>query len=134
VSQTPKLPWADDVDDDHYSDAYDYLSLHWLPAQAGPAVQALREAPVVKYHPGDLLRAANLQPVGLDDAGVRREIAKAIADGHFQPALVVNLQHGVVVADGLHRLSAALHLAPFQKARIKLGPSPKDAFEDAPER
>lgn len=124
----PKLPWTDDVDDDHFDDAYDYLSLHWLPKQAGLAVEALRKADVVKFHPEDLLRAANLDPVGLDDAEVRREIARALADGHFQPALVINLPQGVVIADGYHRLSAAVHLGPKQKAHVKLAPSAREAF------
>lgn len=127
--QFPKLPWADKVDDDHFSDAYDYLSLHWLPAQAGPAVEALRNAPIEKFHPGDLLRAADLDPLPLNDAQVRREIARAIADGHFQPVLVINLKHGIVIADGYHRLSAAYAMAPLDKAHVKLAPSPKDAFE-----
>lgn len=124
----PKLPWLDEADDDHFDDAYDYLSLHWLPRQAGPAVEALRHAGVVKYHPGDLLRAAGLDPLRLDDPLVRREVAKAIADRGFQPVLVVNLPEGVVIADGLHRLSAAYALDPRGKAHVKLAPSSKDAF------
>lgn len=124
-----KLPWGDKVDDGHFDDAYDYLTLHWLPAQAGPAVAALREADVVKYHPGDLLRAADLQPLSLDDALVRREIRKAIGDGEFQPVLVINLPQGVVIADGYHRLSAAYALAPKEKASALLAPSSKEAFK-----
>lgn len=124
-----KLPWADTVDDDHYDDAYDFLSLYWLPAKAGPAVAALRDAEIVKHPPGDVLRAAGLEPLPLDDAGVRREIRKAIDAGAFQPALCINLPAGVVVADGLHRLSAAYALAPHDPAHLKLAPSAKEALD-----
>ena len=124
----PKLPWAKDVDDDHYSSAYDYLSLHWLPQQAGPAVQALRDADLQHYQPGDLLRAAGLEPKPLNDALVRRELIRAIRDGQLQPILCINLPQGIVIADGLHRTSLAYALAPWHKMPLKLAPSAKESF------
>lgn len=124
----PKLPWGDKIDDDHYDDAYDYLSLHWLPAQAGPAVNALRAASLVHFYPGDLLRAAKLEPLGLDDTGVRRELTKALSDGEIEPLLCINLKHGIVIADGFHRASLAYHLAPFHKVPLKLAPSERDSL------
>lgn len=124
----PKLPWADEVDDDHYDAAFDYLSLHWLPAQAGPAVIALREAGISEYLPSDLLRAAGLKPWPLDDAQVRRELVRALRDGHLQPILCVNLPQGIVIADGTHRASAAYHLAPLHKMPVKLAPSATKSF------
>lgn len=126
------LPWADDVDDDHYGSAYDYLSLHWLPKQAGPAVEALRKASLVKFQPGDILRAAGLPALPLDDTQVRRELLRALNDGKIQPILCVNLEHGLVIADGYHRVSFAYHLSPFRKMPLKLAPGPREAFGDAP--
>lgn len=124
-----KLPWADDVDEAHFDAAYDYLSLHWLPAQAGKAVKALRAADLVHFAPGDLLRAAALPPLPLDDTAVRRELVKAIDDGQLQPLLCINLPEGIVIADGYHRCSLAYALAPFHKASLKLAPSETEAFQ-----
>jgi hypothetical protein len=128
VTKGPKLPWGKDVDDAHYDAAYDYLSLHWLPKNAGPAVQALRDAGIERHMPGDVLRAAQVDPRPFDDTRVQQEIVKALNDGEFQPALVINLPEGVVIADGTHRLSAAYHLAPTRKATLKLAPSAKEPF------
>jgi hypothetical protein len=128
IPKIPKLPWDDTVDDGHYSDAYDFLSLYWLPAQAGPAVAALRDADIVHFHPGDLLRAAELPPLPLSDEGVHRELVKAIRASEITPILCVNLPERIVIADGYHRVSLAYALAPFEKIPLKLAPSPKAAF------
>lgn len=128
MTKIAKLPWSDDVDDDHYSSAYDFLSLYWLPAQAGPAVKQLRSAELVKFHPGDLLRAAELPPLPLTDEGVHRELVKAIRASGITPILCINLPERIVIADGYHRTSLAYALAPFEKIPLKLGPSPKEAF------
>lgn len=129
MSKQPKLKWLDQPDPRTFDDAYDFLSLHWLPAQAGRAVEALRAAEIVKYRPGDVLRAGCLLPLPLNDPQVEREVAKAIGQGGVSPPLCIQLPQGLVVADGYHRLSAAYHLAPQEKAPVKLAPSVKDAFK-----
>ena len=128
MTKIPKLPWGESIDDDHYAAAYDFLSLYWLPAQAGPAVEALRDTDVVKFHPGDLLRAAELPVLPLSDDGVQRELVKAIRASSITPILCINLPERIVIADGYHRTCFAYHLAPFEKIPLKLGPSPREGF------
>lgn len=130
MKKFPPLPWGDDVDDEHFDAAFDYLSLHWLPAQAGPAVKALRKADFVRFQPGDVLRAAKLPALALEDTQVRRELSRALADGKITPILCVNLPEGLVIADGYHRASFAYHLAPFDKMPLKLAPSARSSFDN----
>ncbi len=120
-----KLPWAADVDPRDYASALDFLSLYWLPDRAREAVAALREAPMVEYLPGDVLRAAavaepGLTPLPLDDPGVKRELVRALEQGQISPILCINLDRGMVIADGHHRASLAYALAPFRKIPMRL--------------
>lgn len=120
-----KLPWNTDLDDEHYQAAYDFLSLQWVPDLADDVVKQLRAAPISKQNPGDLLRAAGLDPLPLTNNGVMQEVRKAIVDGHLHAVLCVNLPEGIIIADGYHRLSAAVALSPFHKAPLKLAGAEK---------
>ncbi len=115
-----KLPWLDDVDDDHYAAAEDYLSLLMNPATAASAIGNLRDQKIVKHLPGDLLRAACLPILPLDDEGVKREIRKALKNRGFQPLLYLQRAGDLICADGYHRTCAAYHLAPFRPVLLKL--------------
>ena len=121
-----RLPWADEVDPDHYDDAFDYLSLHWSSDRAREAVDALKEAAIIEHLPGDILRAA-ISPAGgpvtllpWDDPGLRRELIRILDGGQIKPILCVNLQQGIVIADGFHRTSLAYHVATLRKMPLKL--------------
>lgn len=129
----PKLPWGDDVDDDHYEDALDYLSLLWTPERAEPVVDRLRDASLVKEAPSDLLRAAGLPPLPPDNLGVVQEMRKALIDAEITPLLVVNLPHGIIIADGYHRTSMAYHLAPFHKVPLKIEDATAEERGDDPD-
>lgn len=125
----PKLPWADDIDDKHYDNADDFLSLQWTPERAAPVIDRLRDQGFSKNRPGDLLRAAGLEALSLDDNGVVQELRKALIDGELMPLLVVNLPKGIIIADGYHRCCAAYRVAPFHKVPLKIVDAKPEEFD-----
>lgn len=125
----PKLPWASTPQERHFDDAYDYLSLFWNPKAAQAALANLRNATAIGYHPGDLLRAAGVHPLPLDNPGVVREILRMVEDQMVAPVLAVKTVTGVVIADGCHRTSMAYRLSPFHNAMVVLAPSAREAFD-----
>lgn len=108
------LPWADHVDPADFDAAVAYLSLRWTPDIARPIIDSLRDTPISTALPGDLLRAGRVDALPLHDAGVVREIRRILFEGHIGPVLIINLEKGLEIADGYHRISLAYGLAPFE--------------------
>jgi hypothetical protein len=110
---TPGLRWLDDVAERDFAAAEAYLSLRLDRAQVDHLEKGLRAAKVTERRANDILRACRLDPLPLDDPGVKRDLLKAVSGEKLSPILVVTFRDGADIADGYHRASLAYHLNPF---------------------
>jgi len=102
--------WKDEPEEQDYPAARSYLSLLIDPSEAKKTAKALADKPhASRYHAKDLLRAAGLPLLPLDDPEVAKDLAKVKAGTKLSPVLLVR---GVPlwVADGYHRICASYHL------------------------
>jgi hypothetical protein len=102
--------WMDKPEKQDYPAARNYLSLLVDPREARRAAKALAEAPEsAHYMAKDLLRAAGLPLLPLDDPEVAKDLAKVKAGTKLSPVLLVR-GDPLWVADGYHRVCASYHL------------------------
>jgi hypothetical protein len=118
------LRWLGDVADHDFDAALAYLSLKLDANQAVAVVGRLRRAQVTRRRANDILRACALQPLPLDDPGVRRDLLNAVSGKRLSPVLVVSSGKGGDIADGYHRVSLAYHLNPFGAVPLRIGAAP----------
>jgi len=108
TSYRPK--WRDDVDNDDYIAALDFLSLVMESDIAAISVDQLRDQNVIiKRKAKDLLRAAQLPLLGRTDEYVMPELVKIATGVRLSPVLYLrgnNARHAII-ADGYHRICAA---------------------------
>jgi hypothetical protein len=114
------LRWLKDVADHDFDAALSYLSLRYNEAKAASMVDALRKAKVTTRRANDILRACDREALSLDDPGVRRDFAKAVAGNKLSPVLFV-AGKDIDIADGYHRVSLAYHLNPFGNVPLRIG-------------
>lgn len=117
---TPGLRWLDDVAEHDFAAAGAYLSLRLDRAQVDHLEKALRAAKVTERRANDILRACRLDPLPLDDPGVKRDLLKAVSGEKLSPILVVTFREGADIADGYHRASLAYHLNPFGDVPLRI--------------
>jgi hypothetical protein len=117
---TPGLRWLDDVADHDFEAAEAYLSLRLDRAQVDHLEKGLRAAKVTERRANDILRACRLDPLPLDDPGVKRDLLKAVSGEKLSPVLVVTFPQGADIADGYHRVSLAYHLNPFGDVPLRI--------------
>lgn len=108
-----RVHWKAEPDDHDYPAAADYLALLAPPDTVDALTTALRAAPIVTKKAKDILRAAGLPLLPVDNPHVKSDLAK-IADGKpLSPILLVrgDLTTGVPlqIADGYHRVCASYH-------------------------
>jgi hypothetical protein len=114
------IRWKAAVAASNYAGALAYLSLRYDTPRARATVKALRDADLTRRRANDILRAARLEPAPLDDPGVLHAL-RHVAKGHsLSPVLIANLELGVDIADGYHRVSLTYHLDPFAAVPCKL--------------
>ena len=106
--------WKDEPEDHDYPAAEAYLTLITDPKHAEDLASDLRTAPLVHQKAKDILRAAGLVLLPIDNAHVKADLAK-IKDGkHLSPILLIrgNIATGtpLQIADGYHRVCASYHL------------------------
>ena len=102
--------WKDKPEKQDYPAARSYLSLLVHPSEAKKTAKALADEPgVARYKAKDLLRAAGLPLLGLDDPEVAKDLAKVRAGRKLSPVLLVRGEP-LWVADGYHRICASYHL------------------------
>ena len=118
------LQWLDDVAAHDFDAALAYLSLKFDKKQAVAAIGRLRRAAVTRRRANDILRACSLEPLPLDDPGVRRDLLNAVSGKRLSPVLVVSTGDGRDIADGYHRVSLAYHLDPFGDVPLRIGAAP----------
>lgn len=97
-----KPTWAAEPTDDDVADATWYLTLL--------GVLALDVDPVQRVYPAkDLLRAAWLEPLPKDNAGVRKWSARLHDGAEIPPVLLLvgTLDRPLILAEGYHRVCAA---------------------------
>ena len=102
--------WKDDPEKQDYPAARSYLSLLVDPSEAKKTAKALADDPdAAHYKAKDLLRAAGLALLPLDDPEVAKDLAKVKAGTKLSPVLLVR-GDPLWVADGYHRICASYHL------------------------
>ncbi len=111
----PTELWRQTPAEHDYPAAANYLGLIADDHVVNSIVAALRDAPVIHYRANDLLRAARLELLPLDDARVKVDLAKVITGEALSPVLVVRgdvlHDYPLTVADGYHRICASYHLS-----------------------
>jgi hypothetical protein len=102
--------WKDQPEKQDYPAARSYLSLLVDPGEAKKAAKALADDPdAASYKAKDLLRAAGLPLLPVDDPEVAKDLAKVKAGTKLSPVLLVR-GDPLWVADGYHRICASYHL------------------------
>jgi hypothetical protein len=109
-----KEHWKDEPEEHDYPAAHDYLTLVLSEPAAIAAVAALRAAPLERRKAKDLLRAARLDLLPIDNVHVAKDLKKVKDGDQLSPVLLVRgrASSGValIVADGYHRICASHHL------------------------
>ena len=108
--------WETTADKDNARDASRYLAMYKTQKNADRIVDDLKAGALVTFKAKDILRAACLPPVALDNQHVQAALG-LIADG--VPLTPVYLLRGklkggvpVCIVDGYHRISAAYYTDP----------------------
>ena len=102
--------WKDEPEEQDYPAARSYLSLLVDPGEAKKTAKALGDEPdAARYKAKDILRAAGLPLLPLDDPEVAKDLAKVKAGTRLSPVLLVR-GDPLWVADGYHRICASYHL------------------------
>ncbi|MDQ1246179.1 MAG: hypothetical protein QG597_546 [Actinomycetota bacterium] len=107
--------WRDEPAKHDYPAAGNYLGLIADDDTVKFLVDALEKAPVVHYRANDLLRAARLDLLPLDDTSVKTDLRKIILGTPLSPVLIVRgdvlHDYPLTIADGYHRTCASYHLS-----------------------
>jgi hypothetical protein len=113
--QFPEVKWKKTPDDHDYPAAANYLSLIASPHDANDLADKLSKADIVMFKAKDILRAARLDLLPLDDDHVKLDLQRVVTGIALSPVLLVrgDLSKGVPaqIADGYHRVCASYHLS-----------------------
>ena len=105
--------WKSAPDEHDFPAAAKYLSLLARKARVKSLVKALRRAPQTHHKAKDVLRAAGLPLLPVDNPHVASDLAKIRAGTPLSPILLVrgDLVTGqpLQIADGYHRVCASYH-------------------------
>jgi hypothetical protein len=108
------LRWAEVPDEHDYPAAALYLSLVAIPDLADALSASLAKAPEVHQHAKDILRAARLPLLPVDDPEVAKDLKRVRKGTALSPILLVrgDFVSGrlLQIADGYHRVCASYHL------------------------
>jgi hypothetical protein len=112
AAEPPAFRWKPTIGKASLRAAEDYLTLCYPPVQAARLLELLKDGEIVTRRADDILRACRRDPAPADDPRVK-DVTERMADGKaLSPALVVISSRGPDIANGEHRLSAALHADP----------------------
>ena len=115
-----KIRWAKDVAEHDYASAEAYLSLRFDERRATKIVARLRKAELTTRRANDILRAAGLEPVSLEDPGVIKDLIKVVEGKELSPVLVVPGDERPDVADGFHRVSLVYRIDPYGDVPLRI--------------
>ncbi len=122
AKSTPTMPtplievrWRAKPAKHDYPAAAHYLSLIADPKTVDKLVDALQKQPVIEARANDILRAARLALLPLEDPSVRRDLGKLTAGESWAPVLLIRgdvlRDFPLTIADGYHRVCASYHLS-----------------------
>lgn len=124
-----QLLWLGDVVAHDFPSAANYLSLIADGRTVADIVKALEKASIEMHRANDVLRAARLSLLPLDDPSVKRDLAKVLLGGQWSPVLVVRgdilSDAPLTIADGYHRVCASFHLSEDTYIPCKIVDLPK---------
>ena len=103
------VTWLDAPEDHDYAAAADYLSMIAEEPAVTGTVAALQSAETVFRKAKDILRAARLKRLPVDNPHVRTDLARIGAGKKLSPILLVrgSDSHPLQIADGYHRVCAS---------------------------
>ncbi|GAA2786102.1 hypothetical protein H7J51_13565 [Mycobacterium crocinum] len=103
------VKWLDDPEAHDYDAAADYLSMLAEEDTVRATVQALESAKPVYRKAKDILRAARLTVLPVDNPHVKSDLAKIEAGKKLSPILLVRgtAADAMQIADGYHRVCAS---------------------------
>ncbi|KLN72674.1 MULTISPECIES: hypothetical protein [Rhodococcus] len=114
-------------DEHDYPAARDYLQLGATPVQVQALVYALETATLVSKKAKDILRAAGLPLLPVDNPHVAADLLKIRKGIALSPILLVqgDFRAGVPaqIADGYHRVCASYHVDENTAIPAKIAPS-----------
>jgi hypothetical protein len=114
MSKSRSIKWSNAPAEHDYPSAASYLRLVATAAQVAQLTDALAAASTVQQHAKDILRAARLPLLVVDDPDVAKDLKRVNAGTALSPILLVrgDLVMGVPmqIADGYHRVCASYHL------------------------
>lgn len=105
------IQWLSAPEQHDYPAARSYLSLLLSPKEVDELISRILEAETTLYKAKDILRAAKVKALGVENRHVERDLKKIKNDEPLSPILLVrgNLSIGTLltIADGYHRVCAA---------------------------
>jgi hypothetical protein len=108
-----QVTWKDEPEDHDFPAASDYLMLLSAPADVDGLVQRLRDAPTGHWKAKDILRAAGLPLLPVDNPHVASDLRKIHDGKELSPVLLVRgdlvTGRALQVTDGYHRVCASYH-------------------------
>jgi len=111
---TSNISWLSQPEDHDYAAAKNYLELVLpgkIPAQLS---QALLKSSMSIFKAKDIIRASRLPHLAADNKHVSHDLEKVEKGKPLSPILLVRgdarYGHDLIIADGYHRVCAALHL------------------------
>ena len=123
------VKWAEAPAEHDYPAAASYLRLLAPAADVETLTALLAEAPVVRQHAKDLLRAARLPLLPADDPEVRKVLKKVAHGRRLSPILLVRgdlrSSQPLQIADGYHRVCAGYHLGEDTEIPCRLVEPPQ---------
>ncbi len=114
MSKSAKLVWAACPAEHDYPAAASFLRLLGSAAQAEVLTALLSQAPTVQQHAKDILRAAALPLLPVDDPEVAKDLKRVARGIELSPILLIQGELSTAmplqIADGYHRVCASYHL------------------------
>ncbi len=108
----PRVAWSKTVEAEDFDAGQRYLELLFPPAKASALVRRLKETSVRAFPAKDVLRASELDLLSPKDPDVAKQLKKIAKGKALSPLLLVRESgHArLIVADGFHRLCAAVNV------------------------
>ena len=111
-SRPPQIRWLDEPEEKDYAAASSFLSMVLSPSALPAVIAGLHGAPAGHWAAKDILRAAGLPALKpKQSTEVAEKLAKVRKGIPISPVLLVGgIRPQLVIADGYHRVSAALRV------------------------
>ncbi|WP_051190491.1 hypothetical protein [Kaistella palustris] len=98
------------ISQEDYDAAAKFLNLLYTPERVAKLVEGLKKSPVQVNKAVDILRAAELELLPIENPNVQKNLFKARKNEKMAPVVLVRGEHKLIVADGYHRICTAYYL------------------------